>query len=572
MPKGLLENLEYRKSILRAAVTDKALQADLMALCSEDILYWTNVFCWTFDPRKIRESTTLPMITYEYQDEDILETELAIEEGHDILKEKSRDMGATWDCLINFDHRFLFKQLEAFLLVSRKEEYVYKPDDHKALFSKVDFINTRLPLWMMPGFNRRLHCTNLHMFNPSTGSTIDGESTTGDVARGDRRTAILLDEFAAVPVSDGYRVLRATRDATRCRVFNSTPNGVGNAFHDMRDKCKTVKMHWSLHPEKAAGLYLDTAGKLRSPWYDNECKRAVNSVEIAQELDIDYLGSNYQFYPPAIIDKHKHDYAVPAYLTGNLDYIINEAKPERFVESEDGLMRLWIKLGHDGKPPKDRSFVFSADIAVGTGASNSCLSGADRRTREKVFAYADPNIGPEEFAKLAVAVCRWFAGEEEDGAFLIWEANGPGRQFGKKVLDLSYRNIYFRRNEKSISKTMTDVPGYWTDNSNKRVLLGEYRQALKDGDFVNRDALALNECLEYVHSGDTVVHSRALSNIDPTGARENHGDRVIADALCFRALREFQKSDDKKEAEVPVGSFLARRLRRQSDEKKERYW
>ena len=78
--------------------------------------------------------------------------------------------------------------------------------------------------------------TKLRLTNESNGSTIDGESTTGDVARGDRRTAIGLDEFAAFDVDAGYRALASTRDATNSRIFNSTPAGSGNAFYDMAHK------------------------------------------------------------------------------------------------------------------------------------------------------------------------------------------------------------------------------------------------------------------------------------------------------------------------------------------------
>ncbi len=59
--------------------------------------------------------------------------------------------------------------------------------------------------------------------NADNGSVIDGESTTGDAGRGDRRTAMFIDEYAAFDVTDGYRVLLASRDTTNCRGFNSTP-------------------------------------------------------------------------------------------------------------------------------------------------------------------------------------------------------------------------------------------------------------------------------------------------------------------------------------------------------------
>ena len=64
----------------------------------------------------------------------------------------------------------------------------------------------------------------------------------------------MLDEFAAV--DQGHRVLSATRDATACRVFNSTHEGTSTAYYDLtRGSIKKLRLHWSQHPLKAAGLY-----------------------------------------------------------------------------------------------------------------------------------------------------------------------------------------------------------------------------------------------------------------------------------------------------------------------------
>ena len=131
--------------------------------------------------------------------------------------EKSRDMGASWMCLMAFEWVWHFHSISSFLLVSRKEDLVDKTNDPRSLMWKIDYMHKNQPRWLLPSIGR----SNFHIINHDTGSTIDGESTTGDVARGDRRTAILLDEFASV--DQGARVLAATGDATDCRVMNSTP-------------------------------------------------------------------------------------------------------------------------------------------------------------------------------------------------------------------------------------------------------------------------------------------------------------------------------------------------------------
>ncbi len=48
---------------------------------------------------------------------------------------------------------------------------------------------------------------------------------------------------------------------------------------------KGVRLHWSLHPDKAQGLYYDETGKPRSPWYDNEIEaKQMTKAAVAREL------------------------------------------------------------------------------------------------------------------------------------------------------------------------------------------------------------------------------------------------------------------------------------------------
>ena len=56
-------------------------------------------------------------------------------------------------------------------------------------------------------------------------------------------------------------------------------------------------------PEKNKETYTDEHGKVRSPWYDAECKRCAHPQEVAQEHDIDFSGSDYQFFDTKMLDE-----------------------------------------------------------------------------------------------------------------------------------------------------------------------------------------------------------------------------------------------------------------------------
>ena len=563
VPKDPKANLAFRKDLIKMGSTDKKAAEELYIMCSRDILFYINAFCWTYDPRV--GDGTLPFLTYDFQNTALIEMEDAIGQ-RDIVIKKSRDMGASWMLLTVFEWRWHFRNSQSFLLVSRNEDYVDKPGNPKSLFWKIDFIHKYLPGWMKPRITR----TKLRLTNEDNGSTIDGESTTGDVARGDRRTAIGLDEFAAFDVDAGYRALASTRDATKCRVFNSTPSGTNNAFFDLAtsETMQTVTLHWTQHPIKSAGSYKDSQGKTRSPWYDEECKRCANPQEIAQELDIDFAGSDYQFFDVRMLDRLMQETASPPLAIGELLHNQVNGNVEGFDPAPKGKLRLWVNPDAHGKLPTDRKYVIGADIAAGTGSSNSVLSIGDCRTGEKVGELVTTNLRPDQLATYAVALGRWFCGPDKE-ALLIWEAPGPGRNYGDRILELGYKNIWYKKDQ---SGKQSKIPGWWPTKDEKRSLYSDYRTALSTSHFINRSMDALRECKEIVFAATGwITHSRSLRTIDPSGARENHGDRPTADALLWRGM---QKPSPVRMPSVgtPEGSLLWRRQQVEDKKRKALEW
>jgi len=589
VPTEYRQNLLWRREVHERAAEDKNFREGMIQACREDPIFWLNGFAHTYDPR-VEPFPKIPFILYPFQEEAILRIIKAVG-NHDLLIEKSRDMGASWINMAAIAYLWRFREDQSFLMVSRVEDYVDKAGNPKALFWKFDYLIDNMPAWLQPyGYDKSKHRSKMHIVNPETGSVVDGESTNQRVARGDRRTAILLDEFAAV--EQGQSVLSATRDATPCRLFNSTPEGTNNAFYDTRKKMmelggdNILRLHWSEHPGKAMGLYttgdngefkqLDIThtysedfrprldGKIRSPWYDYECDRAANPQEIAQELDIDYQGSGWQFFKPAKVEEYIRANVRPPIYVGDLDHIAETGEPTKFREDEEGRLKVWTVLDGKYALPTDVRVTMGIDISAGTGASNSVITGYNSKTYEKVFEFASPYIRPEPLGVQAVALARW-----ANGAFIIWERNGPGRQTGAKIVELGYGNIYFQRQEEAISKNVSKIPGWASTRDSKLALVSEYRDRLEANTVVNYSRVAIEECLEYIYTPDgSVVHSSSTSKKDPTGAKANHGDRVIADALAVKGFdeRKFSPEEGKK-PEVQYGSLAWRNQQRELQKK-----
>jgi len=596
VPKDLKSNLEYREKIIKRAATDEVFATAVRKMCEEDILFYINVMCWTFNPKDEAECPKIPFITYGYQDEAIMGLLTGIYEGHDIAWPKSRTMGASWMAITVFEWLWHFKHDMSLLVVSRVQNLVDMKGNTDSLMWKIDFLHENQPKWLLPrGVDRKL----LQIKNLETKSIISGESTTSNLGRGGRRTAILIDEFAAFELNASFEALHAVRDTTNCRLFNSTPQGSANAFYKVvhETSAEVFEMHWTRHPMYSRGMYtskkvegrwkveiLDKEfsqvvdvrriekefrgqykfpeeypfildGKMRSPWYDNQCARCATQQEIGQELDIDFLGSAFQAFDAMFIREYKNTYCLPARHEGEISFNRDTMTVDGFVENDSGRMKLWFTHKKDDPLCKNyirnKKFGVACDISAGTGASNSVITVVNLEDGKKVALWKDHQTTPTKFAEVAVAVCKMF-----NNARLTWDALGPGQSFSKKVRELHYGNLYYHKDEVDHKKRMSSAPGHFLNPDVRTTVLRSYRDKLADGDFINVSVSGVDECLQFiVEPGGKWVHSASLSKLDPNGAGAAHGDEVIADALAADLLTKSSRSVDMAQAETPMFSF-----------------
>lgn len=556
-PKDMLANLDFRDAMIRWGSEKTSNAEQLWVRCSRDLVFYFDTFVYTFDPRKGASLREIPFILWPYQEDAMQQIIDGIcgtptKDPCDKLIEKSRDMGASWINLGAFEWLWHFQGMLNFKFLSRKEDLVDATDDPDSLMWKVDFMHRHQPGWLLPQIERK----SMNITNADNGSVIVGESTNKRAGRGGRQTAMLLDEFAAVEHATAASILSATADVTNCRIFNSTPEGNTGGFKNRRDSMPPediITMHWSLHPEKSKGLYFDKDGKRRSPWYDAECKRRSNPTEIAQELDIDYAASDYMFFDASMLLRVKQRSIMDPVERGTLlfnDHVMDEI---HFVREPRGKLLVWVRLDYRTQEPQVKNYVMGADISAGTGSSNSVLSVGDPNTKEKVAELAIENLGPHEFARLAVALCKWF-----HDAKLCWEVNGPGLAFGKEIQRLEYRNVYWKQDPQEWYRRgkQSNKAGWHSSKESKRLLLTDYRSALGSGLFTNPSQSAMDECDYYVEMGNgSLEHSKSQQTEDPTGAKDNHGDRVIADALCSMLMNKTKFRPKTPKRDVIPGSF-----------------
>jgi hypothetical protein len=167
-------------------------------------------------------------------------------------------------------------------------------------------------------------------------------------------------------------------------------------------------------------------------------------------------------------------------------------------------------------------------------------------------------VVPADLAYTAYAAGKWFEGEDFGPALIIPERNGPGGEFVTQLVKkYRYPNVYVE----SRGKNKKEIKYGWHKDGrgeDAEIAFGLHRSFLMDGTFVERSRYCVDEMRHYQHppgGKGAPVHSAALRTEDPSGARENHGDRVITRVVICRVLDEWQKEPPESVGEPLRGSY-----------------
>lgn len=610
VPKSPLKNLRFRQWLLKRCMEEKSYRRAVIEMCRQDIAFFISTFVWQFNPKKKNTAAVGPFILWDFQEAVLLDRPESVrmpeitkgmgviwcyENDRSLVVQKSREMGISWLMLLVQDWLALFHPYFQSLNISRSADAV---DDKSpnSLFWKLRFVHEYLPDWLKGEIKQE----KMYLGYDRTKSVITGEASTGRAGVGGRAGVIFVDEFPLI--KEDTEVRQRTANTADCRVFNGTHQGVGTEFYNLTQTPEFHKhtIHWSFHPEKKKGLYRydkDTGrvdiidktypfppdykfvmdGKptggpypgLRSPWYDWKAGDIGSSRGVAMELDIDPKGAVEQFFDALMIYGLKVACAPPLW-EGDLHYDRDLAKPVALIAREGGPVKLWINPVQDAKGlrPPVGTFAFGCDVSTGSGATPSCVSCGNVDTGQKVLEYRNPHIDAKSLAPLVVSLCRFFVDSDDNPASLAWEIPGPGQTFGKTVIELGFRAVYFRENSHVFKNEVSDIPGWTATPNNILTLLEEYRAALAQRSLSNYSASALDECLNFKYDNRGYVTHTAIDSTDPSGARVNHGDTTIADALMWMMMKRAGASSPIKNKEQPregppIGSIAHRRMLRE---------
>ncbi len=294
--------------------------------CVEAPQHFMRKYCTIQHPKRGKMKFDL----YDYQDDMV--NQFKSHRYNIILK--SRQLGistlsagyALWMMLFNADKN---------ILVIAKDK-----DTAKNLVTKVRVMYHNLPQWL----KTKLDEDNKLSLRFSNGSQIKAVAATAEAGRSEALSLLVLDEAAFIEHANSiWTAAQQTLATGGDCITLSTPNGVGNWFHrqwveavDGVNGFNTIKLHWTVHPE-------------RDEVWRKDQDRVLGPSQAAQECDADFLTSGQSVVDPQILQWYKE----------------NQVKEP--VEKSGFDRNLWIWE----YPNYSKDYIVVADVARGDGTDFS---------------------------------------------------------------------------------------------------------------------------------------------------------------------------------------------------------
>jgi hypothetical protein len=565
--------------------------------CAEDLLFYASTFVYIYDAGD--ESGTpgpVPFIPYEFQVEALTKMWWSMHEQRCPLRSKKpRRMGLSWLATIIFEHCWHFMRNRHLLVGSHREEEVdgtmatgklsAEVGEWSKLIPKFDYIHLNQSPWLLPeGYQPRVEPfrSRMKIMNPENGSIIWGTSASGAAAHGERGYAAWWDE--ASRTENLYDIIGGLQAFSPCKFWISTIGNLDHPFSTILKEAPGVEqldLQWWMHPDYAKDVAIDPETGVRtSPWLARKLAEINNDRMKANELyyadESVQVGGYYSadtFLKMAGTADKPGTVMLPRHI-GELDVIEtpkyeNAETPKgpfvsRFCEQPNGRWKFWMEFDAAGRPSRADRYILGIDTAAGTtddsgrGASNSVIAVCSWLTGEIVAEYVTHGVKPFELAAIACAVGRWFEGDDFLPAFIVAESNGPGAELNETLVKkYRYPNVFTEVGKWSKAGAGPKYGWHKVGGEMARLAFGLHQQLICEGKFKERSAECVREMRHYQNNPNGTgapIHTASLMAADPSGTRDNHGDRVIARVCICQALKRAYEPQRMK-GQAPWGSY-----------------
>lgn len=278
-------------------------------------------------------------------------------------------------------------------------------------------------------------------------------------------------------------------------VLESTPNGIGNLFHEKFSEALKGENEWTavffpwwedssyrvkLLPAQRAELEADLSDEEKELMqrhgldvnqiaWRREQRRELRHLfpqEYPEDPETCFIVSGSCFFDRVLISAMLETTQDPLEVRG------------------EGEVRVWEK------PVPGRRYAAGADVAEGTPTGNYSVMGVlDVETEDQV-ACLRGKFPPEDFAKRCAALCN-----EYNGAFLGVERNNHGHScLNTLVNTIGYSNLYYYSDYDPSTQKSNPRLGWETNGKTRPILLDDLREHIEKGFMRTKDRELLSEC------------------------------------------------------------------------------
>jgi hypothetical protein len=474
--------------------------------CAKDPAYFMRKYCYIQHPKRGRILFNL----YPFQ-EKVLHL---FRDEQFIITLKSRQLGISTLAAGHSLWLMLFHKDKNVLALATTQATA------RNLVTKTTFMYDELPKWLkLPAVEKNKLSLRL-----KNGSKIQAKSSNADAARSEAVSLLLIDEAAFIEnIDETFAAAQQTLATGGQCMALSTPNGIGNWFHQTWEKAETgensfvpIRLPWTVHPER------------NQEWRDTQDKD-LGPRMAGQECDCDFLTSGDTVFEPVDLQFYEETYQ-------------KDPVERRGVDSN-----LWIWEPAD----YTKDYMVVADVARGDSADYSAFHVIEIESCTQVAEYKG-KISPKDFGNVLVGIA-----SEYNEALLVCENANIGWATIEQILEREYRNMYY-----SSTSNMETVESYMNKYERDKLVPGFTMSA-------RTRPLVIAKVIEYVRDRSVTIQSKRLmaemrvfvwKNGKPQ-AQTNYNDDLLislATALYVRdtALRLRQQGLDLARAQLSSFSNL----------------
>ena len=431
--------------------------------CSKDPVYFMRRFCKIQHPQRGKIKFDL----YPFQEENIQD----FKDNRFNIILKSRQLGISTISAGYSLWCMLFKTDFNILVIATKQTTA------KNLVTKVRVMFDNLPSWL------KVECTEKNKLGMAfaNGSQIKAVSASEDAGRSEALSLLIVDEAAFIKnISEIWTSTQSTLSTGGSAIMLSTPNGMGNLFHETWVKAEegdndfhTIKLHWTVHPERD------------QVWRDEQT-RQLGAKDAAQECDCSFISSGLNV------------------IEGNTLQWYEQNQVSEPIDERGFDRNLWIFK----QPDYSRQYVVVADVARGDGGDYSACHVIDIETVEQVAEYKG-KIGTKEYGNFLVNLAT-----EYNDALLVIENANIGWAVIQEAIDREYKNLFYSSTDLNYVDTEVQIrkgidlkdkyslkPGFTTTSRTRPLIIAKLEEYMREKTVIIHSKRLINELYTFVWKG-----------------------------------------------------------------------